>query len=183
MSSLVALIARQRPDRCHAQTRSGPRQVHRHPYTFRLCASRVNWRADSILLVLAFVHVSTSTVTTAAGHGAYRRRAPQHVGDVQDGATVRQLRQFTSEPPGVGSARRLRRHRHTRCRQPRRARPRHQLRHHALHLCPGQCTRLRRLAPHDPLQFCPYSPPLNCRGGSRQRVSPASIAPSLIPRV
>ena len=96
--------------------------------------------------------------------------AARHVRDVLDGAAVRSLRPFTSNPPSAGSARRLRRHRTTRCRRPCCPRPRHRLPHHALHLCPAQCRSLRQLAPHDPHRFRPHSPPLKRRGGSLRRV-------------
>ena len=72
--------------------------------------------------------------------------------------------------PSAGSARRLRRHRTTRCRRPRCARPRHRPPHYPLHLCPGQCSRLRQCARHDRLHYLPHSPPLNRRGGSLRRV-------------
>jgi len=63
---------------------------------------------------------------------------------------------------------------------------RHRLPHHALHLCPHHCHRLcpslRQRAPHDCRQHCQQSPPLNRRGGSVPRASPASFPLRSYPR-
>ncbi len=64
--------------------------------------------ADSVLRTSAVTAFSAPRrVLPTADHDS----AGQHVGDVQDRAAPRPLRRFTSNRSGVGSARRLRRHR------------------------------------------------------------------------